>query len=530
MSTEWIGRQLGNYRLIRLIGHGGYADVYLGEHVYLKTNAAIKVLHTQITDGDIENFRTEALTIAHLIHPHIIRVFDFNVVDNTPFLVMDYAPNGTLRQRHPKGVPLAPVTFLPYVMDIASALQHAHDQKLIHRDIKPENMLLSSNNQVMLSDFGIAVVSQSSLSQTTEDMVVGTMAYMAPEQLQGKPRPASDQYALAVVVYEWLSGTRPFSGTYVELLTQHLSTDPPLLDEQTLSIPHAVQQVIRKALAKDPHQRFARVQDFANALEWAYRSSQIATPIAPSGKRDARPVVNSTTQTTRTYNGAGQTPPTPNPPPRTYSSAGQTPPTPNPPSRIYEGVGQTPPPQTPRSEPGPMLSFAAASAPQLTTSAKSIGRGLGRLTRTFLLVVLLGGALICGGGYTAYNYFFANQGNQDIPSGPVNQSGATALADNFTQAISTQNYDQAYSDLGPGLADKNQFKQDAQSEDQCNGPITNYKSISTTLHGNTLVDTYQMTRSKLAQSYNLTLTLQGDSSGRWQITDYNSGAPACPAS
>lgn len=493
MSTDWAGRQLGNYRLVRLIGHGGYADVYLGEHVYLKTSAAVKVLHTQITDEDVENFRTEALTIAHLIHPHIIRVFDFNVIDNTPFLVMDYAPNGTLRQRHPKGSHLAPATFMPYVMDIASALQYAHDQKLIHRDIKPENMLLDANNKVMLSDFGIAVVSQNSLSQTTEDMVVGTMAYMAPEQLQGKPRPASDQYALAVVVYEWLSGTRPFNGTYVELLTQHLSTDPPILDEQTLAIPHAVQQVIRKALAKDPHQRFARVQDFANALEWAYRSSQVAIPVAPVKREEARPVTSTTDQTTRTHN----------------------------------GPDQTPPQRNPGFEPKQVMSFAAASAPQITTSAKSIGRGLGRLTRTLLITLLLAAVLICGVGYTAYNHFFANQ---NVAPTDVNQSGANALADSFTQAISTQNYDQAYNDLGQGLAAKNQFKRDAQREDQCNGPITAYKRVSTNSHGNTLVDTYQMTRSRLAQTYNLTLTLQSDSSGRWRITDYNSGAPACPSS
>ncbi len=496
MSTDWIGRQLGSYSLLSSIGHGGYADVYLGEHIYLKTQAAIKVLRTQLTDEDIENFRTEAFTIAHLAHPHIIRVFDFNVVNNTPFLVMDYAPNGTLRHRHPKGSRLTPDVFLPYVMDIASALQYAHDQKLIHRDIKPENMLLGPNNQVLLSDFGIATVSQNSLSQTTEDMVIGTMAYMSPEQLQGKARPASDQYALAIVVYEWLSGARPFSGTYVELLSQHLSTDPPFLDEQTLAIPHAVQQVIRRALAKDPHQRFARIQDFAKALEWAYRTANVANPRASSSREDVRPAASITSQTTRVRSGAAQAPP--------------------------------PPPEAPsRSAPGPILSFAAASAPQLTTSARSVGRGLGRLTRTVLLAILLIGALICGLGYATYNQFFASQ---DTSPTTINQSGATTLADGFAQAISTQHYDQAYNDLGPGLAKKNQFTQDAQSEDQCNGPITTYKRVSATMNGNKLVETYEMTRSKLANTYNLTLTLQGDSSGRWQITDYQSGAPACPSS
>ncbi|GAC1669671.1 MAG: hypothetical protein PVS3B1_08430 [Ktedonobacteraceae bacterium] len=490
MSTGWVGRQLGNYRLLHLIGHGGYADVYLGEHTYLKTRAAIKILHTQITDEDIENFRTEALTIAHLTHPHIIRVFDFNVVDKTPFLVMDYAPNGTLRQRHPKGSRLEPGTFLPYVMDIASALQYAHDQKLIHRDIKPENMLLGLHNEVLLSDFGVAVVSQNSLSQTTEDMILGTMAYMAPEQLQGKPRPASDQYALAIVVYEWLSGTRPFNGTYVELLTQHLSTDPPLLDEQTLAIPHSVQQVIRRALAKDPHERFIRIQDFANALEWAYRSSSIGTPMAPGRPVGEERVATSTTQTVLT--------------PANYKH----------------------PPQVTRSEPGSMLSFAVASAPHITSSAKSIGRGLGRLTRTLLVVLLLAAVLLCGSGYVAYNHFFSKQ---ETSTGVVNQSGAIALSNQFMQAISMRDYDQAYNDLGQSVAAKNQFKRDALSEDTCNGPVTGYKQAGTILHGKTLVNTYQVTRSRLAQSYQLNLTLEGDTSGRWRITDYTSGAPAFPS-
>src|SRR5947209_3579641 len=255
--VQQIGQQLCNYRLIRLLGHGGFADVYLGEHVYLRTQAAIKVLHTQLADEDVEKFRNEALTIAHLVHPHIIRVLDFDVENNVPFLVMDYAPNGTLRTLHPRGTQLPPSIFMPYVKQVASALQHAHDQKLIHRDVKPENMLLGRSYEVLLSDFGIALVAQNSLSQSTEDTVIGTMAYMAPEQIQGKPRPASDQYALGVVVYEWLSGVKPFNGSYVEIVTQHLSTPPPPLNEQALAIPHAVQQVVQRALAKDLHQRFA---------------------------------------------------------------------------------------------------------------------------------------------------------------------------------------------------------------------------------------------------------------------------------
>src|SRR5437899_9959492 len=124
---------------------------------------------------------------------------------------MDYAPNDTLRHRHPRGTRLPSAVFLPYVKQVASALQYAHDQKVIHRDVKPENMLLGRNDEVLLSDFGIAVVNQTSRS-TTQQTVIGTVNYTAPEQLQGKPRYASDQYALGAVIYEWLCGSAPFTG------------------------------------------------------------------------------------------------------------------------------------------------------------------------------------------------------------------------------------------------------------------------------------------------------------------------------
>jgi serine/threonine protein kinase len=219
--ADRVGQQLGNYKLIKLLGQGGFADVYLGEHIYLNTMVAVKVLHTQLASDGIEEFLTESRTIARLVHPNIIRVLDFGVMDNIPFLVMDYAPNGTLRQHHPKGVRVPLPTVVLYVKQVAVALRYTHEQKLIHRDIKPENMLLGQHNDILLSDFGIASVAQSSHYQITQE-VVGTAAYMAPEQLQGKARQASDQYALGVVVYEWLCGERPFQGSFTEIVSQHL--------------------------------------------------------------------------------------------------------------------------------------------------------------------------------------------------------------------------------------------------------------------------------------------------------------------
>ncbi len=149
---------------------------------------------------------------------------------------------------------------------MAEALEYAHQKKLIHRDIKPENMLIGSRDEILLSDFGIAVVAHSEHSVTTQQMA-GTLPYMAPEQIQGKPQPASDQYSLGVVVYEWLSGSHPFQGSGAwEIMNQHLSSPPPSLRENNPTISKEVERVVLKALSKDPQQRFASVADFAKAL------------------------------------------------------------------------------------------------------------------------------------------------------------------------------------------------------------------------------------------------------------------------
>jgi len=251
-----------------LLGQGGFADVYLGEHVYLGTFAAIKVLQVHLGNEERQNFLDEARIVARLMHSHIVRVFDFGVEGNTPFLVMEYAPNGTLRQRYPRGTRLPLDAIVSYVNQVASALQYAHDRKLIHRDVKPENMLLGSNNEVLLSDFGLVLAFQSAHLENTQD-AVGTLAYMAPEQLQGKPRPATDQYALGVIVYEWLSGERPFKGFFIEVASQHMIAIPPPLREKVPAISPEIEQVIQTALAKDPAQRFPSVQMFASAFEAA---------------------------------------------------------------------------------------------------------------------------------------------------------------------------------------------------------------------------------------------------------------------
>jgi serine/threonine protein kinase len=280
MMRDLIGQQLGNYRLVKLLGRGGFAEVYLGQHVRLsKQTAAIKVLHAHLSEEQVKGFEQEAQTIAALIHPHIVRILDFDVTNGLPFLVMDCCPNGTLRQRHVKGDHVPLPTVVTYVQQIADALQYAHENKIIHRDIKPENMLLGHRNILLLSDFGIAATAHSTSSMSTQ-IPVGTIPYMAPEQIQAQARPASDQYALGIVVYEWLCGTRPFEGSYTEIFAKHMMTPPPPLREKVPTLPPEVEQVVLTALAKDPKDRFATIQAFATALDLASQTKPL-TPVPP---------------------------------------------------------------------------------------------------------------------------------------------------------------------------------------------------------------------------------------------------------
>src|SRR5207249_11448551 len=153
------------------------------------------------------------------------------------FLVIDYAPNGTLRRRYPKGSLVPLPIIISAVKQVADALQYAHEHKIIHRDVKPENMLLGRRREILLSDFGIATIAHSTSSlSTSAEGTSGTLSYMAPEQIEGHPRPASDQYALAVVVYEWLCGERPFEGSVSELIAQQLSIPPLPLRERMPTI------------------------------------------------------------------------------------------------------------------------------------------------------------------------------------------------------------------------------------------------------------------------------------------------------
>ncbi len=288
MADRMIGKQLGNYRLVRILGEGGFATVFLGEHVHLGTSAALKVLNAQMEKGEQEHFLEEARTVARLSHPNIIRVLDFGIEERIPFLVMQYAPGGSLRQRYPRGEQLSAQQVLPFIKEVAAALQYAHDQQVIHRDVKPENILLSEHDEVLLGDFGIALIAQSMRLLGPQQEVVGTSTYMAPEQIQGKAGFASDQYSLGIVLYEWLCGTVPFQGSFTEVCSQHLFTPPPPLREKLPNISPAIEAVVEKALAKDPQERFPSVQQMAQAFEEACQGEEpTLSAVPPTLRRSA---------------------------------------------------------------------------------------------------------------------------------------------------------------------------------------------------------------------------------------------------
>lgn len=291
--ADRVGELLGNYRLARHLGKGGFADVYLGEHRYLKSYAALKVLHVAPTKEEERLFLTEAQTLAQMDHPHSVRILDFAVEHETPFLVMEYVPGGTVRNLYPAETQLPLATVVSYIKQVASALQLAHDHSIIHRDVKPENILLRTEQHVLLSDFGLALFAPAPDLLSTQ-AGVGTIFYMAPEQLLGKPQFATDQYALGVVAYEWLCGVRPFTGkAWNQIAFKHYSEIPRPLRESRPDLPETIEAVVLKALAKEPQQRYPSVQQFALALENAFQEQQIAredTQIIPAFKTGRTPV------------------------------------------------------------------------------------------------------------------------------------------------------------------------------------------------------------------------------------------------
>ena len=276
------GQVLGNYRIERLLGRGGMASVYLAHDLKHRRTVAIKILRPQIAAAvGTARFLREIEIAAHLVHPHILPLFDSGAIGDQLFYVMPHVEGGSLRAR----LQHAPVPLdeaLRLAREVASALGHAHRQGFIHRDIKPENILLS-DGMASVADFGIArVVSANGVETLTgTGTALGTPLYMSPEQAldTGNVGAPADLYSLACVLYEMLAGEPPFTGPNVmTVLSQHFIGAVPPLRAKRPDIPVAIERVIERALAKAPEDRYATAAQFAEALI----AGSMGTPIPPA--------------------------------------------------------------------------------------------------------------------------------------------------------------------------------------------------------------------------------------------------------
>ncbi len=267
--ADLSGRKLGDYTLIRPIGEGGMATVYLARQDTPARDVAIKVLSTEFA-GDAEfltRFRLEAQTVKLLQHPHILPVYDSGEEGSYVYLVMRLMMGGTLADELDKGpVSLNRARWL--IGQIVSALAYAHNRGVIHRDLKPENILLDENGNAYLTDFGIAKMLGGKEHLTRTGHLLGTPSYMAPEQWRSQPVDArTDVYALGIILYEMLVGVPAFEAdTPYDLMVEHLEKQPSSPVRYHPELPSAVEQVIFKAIAKNPEDRHASAQEFSEAL------------------------------------------------------------------------------------------------------------------------------------------------------------------------------------------------------------------------------------------------------------------------
>ncbi|MFL5627728.1 MAG: serine/threonine protein kinase [Ktedonobacteraceae bacterium] len=279
---QLVDQQLGSYRLTEFLKGGGFGFVYKAEHVKLQKNVAVKLLRPEhvLKEEYVAAFEREAKIIASFTHPHILDVYDYAVFHGIPFLVMPFIEQGSLRTLHPRNSIVETPTIVFYVKQVASALQYAHDHKFVHRDVKPDNFLRGPQG-ILLSDFGITITAHRVDSLSLQDRA-GTLAYMAPEQFDRKAQIWSDQYSLAVVIYEWLCGKLPFfSESISEIERKHKEEYPPSFKQQGVDVLPSIEKVVRKGLAKKPEERYPSVTAFAEALERAVLEPQAAIKSSP---------------------------------------------------------------------------------------------------------------------------------------------------------------------------------------------------------------------------------------------------------
>lgn len=282
VSASLIGQTLGNkYKIVQLLGKGGMATVYKGYQEQIDRYVAIKVLppHPGQDAEFAQRFLLEARTVARLQHPHILPVYDYGTEGDVAYLATAYIEGGALGDRIDSG-PMPLSTVETYLREIASALDYAHRQGIVHRDVKPDNILINSEGYSLLGDFGIVKLLSSDSNLTATGGLIGTPAYMAPEQAQGgEVGPASDIYSLGVVVYEMITGRQPYTAdTPLHVMMKHITDPVPHISEVVTDVPLAVENVLLRALAKQPEDRYPTAAAFAEDFSRAISGQRIQSP------------------------------------------------------------------------------------------------------------------------------------------------------------------------------------------------------------------------------------------------------------
>lgn len=295
MSNSLVGRTLGKYKVIDRLGQGGMATVYTGYQEDVDRRVAIKVLppHPGLDENFAERFRLEARTIARLQHPHILPLYDYGTDDDIVYLVMAYVEGGALEDLIDEG-PLQLHRIEKVLREVSGALDYAHRQGVIHRDIKPGNILIDSEGHALLADFGIVKLSEGGANLTGSG-VIGTPAYMAPEQAQGMEVDSRvDIYALGVVVYQMLTGEQPFvAESTMQLVLKVIQEDPPSVLDIVDGLPETLGAVMDRVLTKDPNDRYQTASEFAEAFSEAIRGS---TEVQAAVRVPARPAPAAATE------------------------------------------------------------------------------------------------------------------------------------------------------------------------------------------------------------------------------------------